>query len=174
MKTLALLLCLLAAFSTPLRATSYGPPQKETIHSASGAHELVVDPKADRLTVRRSSTRLPLWSVPSEVWHHSYFVSNDGRRAFCVKWEYCQVDELNSAAVEVYLEGRLERTFSYSLLSKPRLYALGEIGPIGSFWRVWTDKVWQEGDRIFIQTPGAKIKCIDMSTGLLVPAKPAK
>jgi hypothetical protein len=174
MKTLALLLCLLAAFSTPLRATSYGPPRKQIIRSASGAYELVVDPSVDRLTVQRSSTHRPLWSVPAELWHHRYFVSNDGQRAFCVKWEYCKVEDLNTAAVEVYFNGRLERTFSYSLLSKPRRYYLGEIGPIGGFWRVWTDKVWQEGDRILIQTPGARLKCIDMSTGQLVPYKPAK
>ena len=73
--------------------------------------------------------------------------------------------ELDSSAVEVYCEGRLERAFSYRSISRPRRYRPGEPGPIGAFWRVWQTGTWQKGERVYTRTSGAGTKYIDLTNG---------
>lgn len=167
-RTTLLILVTLITVSGPLLATSYAPPKRQVIRSATGEWELVVDPQSDVHSVRRSAwPHQRLWSLRAPVGFQAYFVSNDGRRVVAVQWEYCKTDELDSPAVTVYREGRLEKAFSYRSISRPRRYRAGEGGPIGNFWRIWFEEVKQKGDRIYIHTSGAGTKCIDLTNGKL-------
>ena len=171
MRTALLILSVLTALNPPLLATSFAPPERQIIHSANHAYEMVVDPRSEVHSVRRSSSRhKQLWSFRAPVWHHDYFVSGDGHRVVVVHWPFCQTEQLNLPAIEVYLEGRLERVFSYRSISRPRRYRFGEVGPSGGFWRVWRADAWQSAERVYIRMSGAGTKYINLTNGQITNA----
>lgn len=167
MKTFVLSFVFIAT-QMPAWATSYAPPERQVIQSPDGRFELIVDPKSKIHSVRSTKTRKTLWDFKRTVWHDSWFVSPDGRRVVVVRWRFCKTDELDAPAVEIYHQGRLERTFSYRTISKPRRLRFNEVGPIGSFWRVWRADTWQKGSRVYIETAGRGVRQIDTTDGKLI------
>lgn len=175
LRTTFFILVTLITVISPLLATSYPPPQRQILRSTNGEWELVVDPRSEVHSVRRSAwPHRRLWSFSAPVDLQTYFVSNDGQRVVVVQWEYCKANDLDSPAVTIYRAGRRERAYSYRSISRPRRYRAGEVGPIGSFWRIWYEELTQKGERVYIRPSGAGTKCIDLTSGELTSASVAK
>lgn len=146
---LAVLFVALGLVTTPpAPATSYGPPSPSKHSSPNGKYVLKVDPEKDTHTIYRGRKRL--WSFRYDVWYYDYFISDDGQRVACVKWEYISLHFLDDPVVTIHGPKGVIAEYKCKELSKPRRYPKGdEAGrPIGQ--RLWRDKAWQEGDEVVI------------------------
>ena len=163
--TRALILMVLVAcgYFLPLaKGTSYAPPEDRTAQSPNGKFTLRIDPKSGRHRVYQGKKRL--WSFQQEVWHDAFFLSNDGQRVMWLAWPYVQTEALNTPAMIIFSPSGIVLQRSYSEVSKPRRYRRGEIGPIGSFWRVWRDDASQDGDTVTVDVSGRKPIIVNLNS----------
>lgn len=146
---------LVVGFLTKAMATSFAPPQDRVVKSPNGQYLLDINAKSGRHEVRKGKKLL--WSFKREVWHHDYFVSNDGRFVLWVSWEYVQADDVKKKeALTVYSSEGVALKKTFAEVGKPRPYRKDEIGPIGDFWRIWRGKITRKEELISIPVEGKK------------------
>ena len=156
MKTLiALVPVLFAGMLTTALATSFAPPTDRVVKSPNGTYALHIHAKSGKHEIKKGNE--VLWSFKRDVWHNDYYLSDNGKHVLWVGWQYIKVsDASKTSAIAVYsADGSVsERTISK--VSTPRRYKKTEIGPIGSFWRIWRDKSSREGEIVTIPVAGKK------------------
>jgi len=151
---------------SPATAERYTAPKGEQIYSSNAKFFINIDPQYNRIEVFSASNKNTLlWTLNKKIGFHRYFISNDGERIFIVKERFLKANDLNAEAVSIYTKNGLEKSFSYSQLSKPRRSRKGDTGPEESYWRVWRDEpVIVENNQIIISVFGKEKKIIDMSS----------
>jgi hypothetical protein len=148
-------------------ATSYAPPKKQDIPSADGKFVLHVDPgSATQVVADARDPATPLWSLPHDVGFTSFYLANDGLTVAVVSWEFVKVEELDTAAVELWSAGGKIKTYSHrDLITRPP--RIRGVGPMGSFWRQWRTDASLDGDTLVVSTTGPFAYAFDMRTGAI-------
>ncbi len=138
------------------QATSYAPPEEQTVFSPNGKFYVVIDPQTRVHQVYSVAKEVPLWEFKRDVWHEDYFVSNDGQIVYYVAWPYVAVSELSNPAIITYLADGHKTSLTYEQICTPRKYRKDEIGPIGDSWRIWREAIKEDQGNLVINVSGAK------------------
>ena len=166
--TMNLIVVGMLAVTGNIMATSIAPSASHEVASSKGKFKLKVDTTN---LLHQVSGAFKSWSsgwqFRHEVSNHSFFISDDGEAAAVVHWSWCQVDDLDEAAVVIYGRDGARRIFTYNELSKPRKRGDQEMGPIGDFWRVWRGDVTLKGNLLTIEVEGGKPCVIDLQSARL-------
>jgi hypothetical protein len=166
---LALAVTLLVSPCSP--ATSYARPERHQVHSLNGAYFLDVNPQSRSHTIYAAGAPdTPLWSFSAPVWQSPFFLSDDGRVAASLAWQHIRVQDIEEMGA-VWFWDRTGKFQSYAmadLCPYPRRQGLFEVGPIGSFWRVWCDEVEQDGDTLRIRTTDRYEYLFSMKDGQII------
>jgi len=156
---------LILAVATSAFATSFVPPQKRDVYSPNKEYFVRVDPQRNKLTVyRTTSPKRALWSIERPIWLEEYFISDSGSAVVFVAWEFVRTDQLNEPALIVYTSEGIALSKTYKEISKPRRIALNEVGPIGSFWRIWKEKNIQTPDSVKVSPVGRDTVTVTFET----------
>lgn len=147
-------LSLAASLASDASATSYAEPRPRDVLSFSGEYRLHFDPQTQRHDVYAQGEAWPKWSFTRPVGRDDYFVSNDGQFVAWVAWRFCRVEDLADPAVIVYSPTGVVVSHTYRDLCRPRRLFPWEIGPIGSFWRLWRAEAYMSGDVVVVNTVG--------------------
>jgi len=148
-------------FLVPMFAfgTKYRSPQQQTVYSENKVYFVQLDPVSDKQSIfSANDSKTPLWSFKQQVGQGEYFISTNGSVVTYVAWKFCRKQDLKNPAVVIYYQDGHSQKYSYKQLSQPRKYKLGEVGPIGDFWRIWRDKAYVKKDKLFIETTGKPIQ----------------
>lgn len=150
----------------PVGAYSMAEPEKHRVYSPNQEYFLVVNPRTYKHAVYRSGFHLwPIWSFRQKIQFDSFYLSDDGESVAVVAWAFVQKNDTSKgAAVSIWHRNGKKCVFSFSDLSRPRPYRRGEIGPIGSFWRIWLEQQEQAPDGIRLLTAGRDWLFINFQT----------
>ena len=138
-----------------LNATSYARPEKKRIFSENKKYYVLINPETNIHEVYNSeNTKKILWSFEKEAWRSTWVISNDGEKVVWISWKYVRIDDIDKPCIMIYNSKGIEETFSYNKISSPRKYKIREVGPIGSFWRVWYESISEKSDGLVINVSG--------------------
>lgn len=145
-----------------LEATSYAPPEDSTVMSANGQYSLSISADSGLHQIRKGQDIL--WSFERDVWHHDYFLSDNGQFVLWVAWSYITEESTDEPAIILYSTEGAQSKWSYREVSEPRRYQEGEIGPLGDSWRIWREGITTDGDTVVIEVVGREPFSITLST----------
>lgn len=151
-KVFSIAAVLLIGFFNSASATRFVAPSDQVVKSPNGQFHLHINATSG-LHELREGTKF-LWSFQRNVWHHDYFVSNDGKHVMWLSWRFVKADDLETEALTVHSSVGVALKKTFAELGTPRPYKNDEIGPIGDFWRIWRGEVTRKGEVISIAVEG--------------------
>jgi hypothetical protein len=149
------LVWLLVLGQSPANAFKPDSPQRRDVFSPNRAFVLDANPGTGKHIVYAVNDRqTPLWSFSEPLWLGPIFLSNDGQVVAILAWKHVKADGLDGANCVSFWNkaGRMKAYTFGELCPSPRRRGWFEIGPVGSFWRVWYSEARQEGDDLAIET----------------------
>jgi len=105
------------------------------------------------------------------VWLGPIFLSNDGKVVAAASWKFLQFDTAKSGetCLQFWNKDGNFKSYSFSeIASDPRRLGWFEVGPIGSFWRVWYETAEQVEDSIQVSTTDLYEYTFSMEDGRIV------
>jgi hypothetical protein len=143
--------------------TAYGfcfksaPPEKETIFSENKEYSVKINPDTGRHTVYSADKpNEEKWSFQWKSRRDTWAISNDGKSVIWLAWKYVKNEDFHRPCIVVFDWKGVKRFYSYKDISVPREYKNREKGPIGGFWRVWSESVKVDKEFIYIEPAGKK------------------
>ena len=155
---------LLLGFITTSFATSYAKPEPKKIYSENKTAYIYTYADNKGLAVYESNNPVvPYYFIEVPIWHHNYFVSDNGEIVIIVHWRYCSIDFSEEPAIQIYKMGKLEKEFSYkefNSFKKPTPPA-----PIGESIREWYESVEQKNGKVIITLLNKKTVTLSLNDG---------
>jgi hypothetical protein len=162
MKFIFLLLFCTIFTIADISATRYASPRNKNIPSQNKLFNLLVDYSHSNLKVSEVNNKI-MWEYKlNKIWHHKYFLSNDGSTVVIVNWEFMKIKNINMTAIKVIKNGELHQEFSFKETSIPIMLPERTKGPIGDFWRIWRNNDIKVIDQI-LHIPVTKKEVLKVS-----------
>jgi hypothetical protein len=170
-RVLGSILCLIILAPSPCLAYKPAPPERRDVFSPNRLFVLDFNPDTNIHTVYATANRKkPLWSYSAPAWLGPVFLSNDGRVVAVLAWKHVQIDGLGPAECVGFWDrtGKFKSYTFGTLCPEPRSRWFFEVGPVGSFWRVWYSSADQKGDELRVATTDLHEYTFSMKDGSIL------